>query len=147
MTLDSKKTIYKNLKSVLVAEDDPDLQELLKIKVENTGLRCEVAGDGVAAFEKLQTGDFDLLITDFRMPKMDGVELLKKCRENKIHIPVIFQSSDANLATHEQIALADCCATLMFKPVNHQIFLAALGAADNRSHHLDCMHSRETPVK
>jgi len=116
MTDDSKKPKYKNLKLVLIAEDDPDLQDLLKLKVEMAGLQSEIVSDGAAAFEKLQTGKFDLLITDFRMPKLDGVELLKKCRENKIHIPVIFQSSDADLAPREQIALSDCCATLMFKP-------------------------------
>lgn len=142
-----QKTAYKNLKFVLIAEDDLELQELLKLKVESLGLQCEAVADGIAAFEKLQTGVFNLLITDFRMPKLDGVELLKKCRENKIHIPVIFQSADADLAPREQIALADCCATLMFKPVNHQIFLAAIGAADNRTHHIDCLHSRETAVK
>jgi len=143
----SQKPAYKNLKNVLIAEDDLDMQLMLKIMIKAAGLQCEVVSDGEAAFQKLQTGVFDLLITDFRMPKFDGVELLQRCRENGIHIPVIFQSSDADLAPREQIALADCCATLMFKPVNSKVLIAALGAADNRSHHLDCLHTRVSPVK
>lgn len=147
MTTVSPNLKYKNLKKVLIAEDDVDLQLALKLMIQAAGLKCEVTSDGETAFQKLLSGGFDLLVTDFRMPKLDGVDLLKKCREAGIHIPVIFQSSDADMAPREQIALADCCATLMYKPINRSVLLAALGAADNRTHHLDCLHVRSTPVR
>ena len=138
---------YKNLKTALVAEDDVDLRELLKEKLESCGIACTAVSNGEQAFLELMKSPYDLLLTDFRMPVLDGVELLQKCRQNGIHIPVIFHSSDADLAQREQIALADCCATLMYKPINHEVFMAALGAADNRSHHLDCIHNRKSPVE
>ena len=141
------ENLYKNLKTALVAEDDDELRDLLKSTMEDCGIKCTAVSDGRQALNELLKGGYDLLLTDFRMPELDGVQLLEQCRQNGIHIPVIFHSSDADLARREQIALADCCATLMFKPLNHEIFLAALGAADNRSHHLDCIHNRKTPVK
>ncbi len=138
---------YTHLKTALIAEDNEDLRDLMQSMVEGRGIKCKAVKDGQLAYGELLKGGYDLLITDFRMPVLDGVELLQRCRQNGIHIPVIFISSDADLARLEQIALADCCATVMFKPLNHAVFLAALGAADNRTHHLDCIHNRNTPVK
>lgn len=138
---------YTHLKKVLIAEDDLELAQLLKELIEDHGLHCETAVNGKIAFSMLQKSEFDLLITDFRMPEVDGVELLDLCRKNGIHIPVIFSSSDADLVKREQVALGDCCATLMFKPVNQEILTAALGAADMRSHHMDCVHNRLKPFR
>lgn len=58
------------------------------------------------------------MITDFRMPRMDGVQLLNWCRESKIHFPVIFISENSHLLSKEKIALDDCCADLINKPMN-----------------------------
>lgn len=138
---------YVHLKNALVAEDDEDLRELLKEKIESCGIKCTAVSNGEQAFHELMNFSYDLLLTDFKMPILDGVQLLEKCRQNGIHIPVIFHSANADLARREQIALADCCATLMYKPINHEVFMAALGAADNRSHHLNCIHNRKSPVK
>jgi hypothetical protein len=61
-------------------------------------------------------------------------------------MPVIFQSGQANLLKPEQIALADCCATLLLKPFNLESLLVAIRAADSKAHYRDCVHNRGTPV-
>lgn len=138
---------YDRLKTVLITENNTAIREALKHYLETVALLAVEATNGNQAVEVLQKMSIDLLITDFRMQGMDGVELLKWCRANSIHIPVIFLSAHADLVKREQIALEDCCATLMFKPINFEVFTAALGAADSRSHHKDCIHFRDTAVR
>jgi len=74
---------------VLVADDDEIFLEILAETVEETGAAVELAGDGLAALEKLSAGDFDILISDLNMPRMDGLTLLREVRTVYPHIPSI----------------------------------------------------------
>lgn len=138
---------YKRIRKVLIVEDNVFVREALQHCLEDLELSYIALSNGKEAVDILSSTPIDLLITDFRMPEMNGVELLNWCRSNKIHIPVIFLSANADLVPKEQVALSDCCATLMFKPINMDVFIAAIGAADSRSHHEDCLHHRDMPVK
>jgi CheY-like chemotaxis protein len=62
----------------------------------------------VEAIEKLSKEAFDLLISDFRMLRMSGFELLRWCREHDFHFPVIFVTANKVLFPEERIALDDC---------------------------------------
>lgn len=131
---------FKNIKDVLVADDSADFRFLISVNLSDSGLVCHEAENGQVAIEILKKQSIDLIITDFRMPIIDGVQLLAWCRSNHLHMPVIFMSSDIHLVAPEQVALADCCATLLPKPFDSRIFLEAVVAADARSHHLNCIH-------
>ncbi len=137
---------YSRLKTTLVVDDSPEIRTILISILESLELKNIEALDGEQAVEILKSTSIDLLITDFRMPKLDGVGLLDWCRKNEIHIPVIFLSGNADLLKLEQVALADCCATLLLKPFQLETLLAALGAADARAHHKDCIHNRRGPA-
>jgi DNA-binding response OmpR family regulator len=103
------------------------------------GYEVKVAVNGIDAQCTLSTDStFDLLITDFRMPKMNGAELLTWCRNSKIHFPVIFMSANLVLLPKEKIALADCCADILPKPFSLEALLAAIDAAGNRAHYESC---------
>ncbi len=65
---------------VLVADDDEIFLEILAETVEEAGAKVELASDGIAALELLSAGDFDILISDLNMPRMDGLTLLKQVR-------------------------------------------------------------------
>ena len=71
---------------VLVADDDDIFQEILAETVEEAGAVVELAPDGVAALEQLSAGDFDILVSDLNMPRMDGLTLLKQVRTLYPHI-------------------------------------------------------------
>ena len=71
---------------VLVADDDEIFQEILAETVEEAGAVVELAPDGVAALEQLSAGDFDILVSDLNMPRMDGLTLLKQVRTLYPHI-------------------------------------------------------------
>jgi two-component system chemotaxis sensor kinase CheA len=78
-------------KSVLVAEDSITSRTLLKNILESAGYRVETSVDGVDAFTKLRSGEFDLVVSDVDMPRMNGFGLTAKIRGDKrfADLPVI----------------------------------------------------------
>lgn len=82
---------------ILIAEDQPELRKFI---VENigTGFNCIEAENGKTGYEAAQRHVPDLIISDVMMPEMDGVELCKAVKENKItsHIPVILLTAKAD---------------------------------------------------
>jgi DNA-binding response OmpR family regulator len=74
---------------ILVVEDDVLIRQLNTRALSLSGYAVDVAEDGAAAWEALRAGSYDLMITDNTMPKMSGVELLKKMRAARMVLPVI----------------------------------------------------------
>lgn len=111
---------------ILVAEDDDSIRELLIELLTIEGYSCEAALDGLDASEKLQTGNFQLLISDFRMPKMDGVDLLKWCRGNNIHIPIIFITANKDLESFDIASLDQYKAIFLKKPLEFEELFSAI---------------------
>ena len=69
-----------------MADDDEIFLEILAEMVEQAGAEAELAPDGLAALEQLSAGDFDILISDLNMPRMDGLTLLRQVRTLYPHI-------------------------------------------------------------
>ena len=78
---------------VLVVEDERDLNRLIKKRLKEEGLSVDACYNGEEALDYLASVDYDLLISDIMMPKMDGIELVKRLREMKKDIPFIFLSA------------------------------------------------------
>ncbi|MDR6550840.1 response regulator [Paenibacillus qinlingensis] len=81
--------------NILIADDERWMCEGLKKVIEKCAVDFIVtamARDGLEVLQLLEKEDFDLLITDVRMPEMDGITLLKEMRNRQISIPVIFMS-------------------------------------------------------
>jgi CheY-like chemotaxis protein len=70
---------------ILIAEDNTVMGHVLQFNLQRAGFTAEVAPNGQAAFEVLQENDFDLVITDYQMPKMTGEELLRAMRDLPRH--------------------------------------------------------------
>lgn len=68
-------------RSILVIEDEKNMREILKMLLEGEGYEVSVAKDGSEGLDLLNKDIFDLLITDIRMPKADGFQILKKTQE------------------------------------------------------------------
>jgi len=69
--------------SVLVAEDNIINQKLIRHILEESGLKVEIANNGLEAFEKRRNKDFDLIFMDIQMPVMNGLEATGKIRESE----------------------------------------------------------------
>ncbi len=77
------------LARILIAEDEERLRRLLQMLLSTQGYDLTLAADGAQAWELFSAGHFDLVITDLRMPNMDGLSLLKKIKEQSATTPVI----------------------------------------------------------
>lgn len=132
--------MFTNLKTVLIVDDAEDFRVLLSHWISARGLQPITAVNGAEAIRVMKKAHIDLIITDFQMPELDGLDFLQWCRSHSIHVPVIFTSAEGRRFQREEIALGDCCATRLSKPINFKILAAAVDAADRRDHHKDCLH-------
>jgi two-component system, cell cycle sensor histidine kinase and response regulator CckA len=81
--------------TVLLVEDDPALREAMREYLKSLGYRVLRAGDGAAALEIARSGEpIDALVTDLRMPKMDGHELANELTAEKTALKVMFVSGN-----------------------------------------------------
>ena len=74
---------------ILVAEDDLFFRQLDTEVLLRSGYEADAVADGAAAWQALNADNYDLLITDNNMPKMSGIELLKKLHGTRMALPVI----------------------------------------------------------
>jgi acetyltransferase-like isoleucine patch superfamily enzyme/CheY-like chemotaxis protein len=74
---------------ILVVEDDRELRQINAMVLTHAGYTVDMAEDGAAAWEALQANQYGLMITDNHMPRLTGVELLKKLRSARMGLPVI----------------------------------------------------------
>lgn len=70
------------MKRILLADDEQVLRMLITDTLEDEGYEIEEAEDGIEAFEKFQTNNYDLVILDNMMPGMTGIEVAEKIRSH-----------------------------------------------------------------
>jgi two-component system alkaline phosphatase synthesis response regulator PhoP len=69
-------------KTILVADDESHILNVVSLKLRNAGFRVVTARDGQEAFEIAQAEKPDLLITDYHMPQLSGIELCQKLKQD-----------------------------------------------------------------
>jgi DNA-binding NtrC family response regulator len=86
---------------ILIIEDEAAIRRVLGkiISEENDAYKVEEAEDGLAGMEKIKDNDYDLVLCDIKMPKMDGVEVLEKAKKIKPEIPFVMISGHGDLDT------------------------------------------------
>jgi two-component system nitrogen regulation response regulator NtrX len=76
-------------KNILIAEDDKNIARLIKEIVERKGHTAAITADGDEAFKVFCSIKFDLIITDLKMPKVDGMRFIQQVREKNKKVPII----------------------------------------------------------
>jgi two-component system response regulator HydG len=82
---------------VLLVEDDDDTRTALNEALDDLGFDVEARGDGAAGFEYASLRDFDVVLTDIKMPKMDGLELCRRLNGDRPHVPVVVMTAFGDL--------------------------------------------------
>ncbi|MGO3156411.1 MAG: sigma-54-dependent transcriptional regulator, partial [Mesonia sp.] len=86
---------------ILIIEDEAAIRRVL-VKIlseESKTYELEEAEDGLAGIEKIKDQDYDLVLCDIKMPKMDGVEVLEAIKKIKPEIPIVMISGHGDLET------------------------------------------------
>ena len=78
---------------VIVVDDEQIVLSLVRDTLEDLGYRVDTLSSSPAALEKITAEEYDLIITDIRMPQMDGIELVRQAREIRPDMSIIFRSS------------------------------------------------------
>ena len=81
---------------ILVSDDELSMRQFLEILLKKEGHQVVCAGDGQEAWVRFQAEPFDLVISDIKMPKMDGLELLQKVKEQRPSLAVIMVTAYAS---------------------------------------------------
>ncbi len=117
--------------NILVVDDEPQITRVLKTTLTSLGYGTRIAGDGDEAVQIMKEWTPDLVITDLRMPNMDGLALCRHIRE-KSQIPIIVLSVRGEERT--KVEALDCGADdYVTKPFSTQELLARVRAALRRA--------------
>ncbi|MFZ9681486.1 MAG: sigma-54-dependent transcriptional regulator, partial [Bacteroidia bacterium] len=84
---------------ILIVDDEAPIRDSLQEILESEGFEVGLAGDGLQALQMLTDEDFDLVLTDIKMPRMDGLELLTHLAKNFPRLPVVMISAHGTVQT------------------------------------------------
>ena len=101
---------------ILVAEDDKDIAEVIKLYLENEGYATVIAPDGNLAYERIKETKINLAVLDIMLPGMNGYELIKKIRQDS-NMPILILSA-RNLDSDKILGLDLGADDYMTKPFN-----------------------------
>ena len=89
------------MSKILIIEDEASIRRVLTkiLSEENDTYQVEEAEDGVQGLEKIKNSDYDLVLCDIKMPKMDGEELLEAVKKIKPEIPIVMISGHGDMET------------------------------------------------
>ncbi len=76
--------------SILLVDDDQEFRKAMKKMFERSGYSVTLAADGQEALNILSKDTFDLIISDLRMPNLNGMQLMEELKKKNVKIPVIF---------------------------------------------------------
>ncbi|GAA6152056.1 response regulator transcription factor [Pseudoteredinibacter isoporae] len=113
---------------ILIVEDDQELQGQLARQLSNSGFQVQVANDGAQGLYFAKEFPIDLAIVDLGLPRMDGMSLIERLREEELSFPILILTARSNWKTKVQglDAGADDYLTKPFEPEELQARINAL---------------------
>jgi DNA-binding NtrC family response regulator len=117
---------------ILVVDDEANARSALAEILKEEGYAAETAGDGFKALSKLEEFGPDLILSDLKMPGMDGVELLRKVKEQDPELPVVLMTAFGAVETAVS-AMREGAVDYLVKPLNTDELLVVLERAFERT--------------
>ncbi|RKQ31554.1 response regulator [Oceanobacillus halophilus] len=114
-------------RQILIVDDQVGIRLLLTDVLENEGYQVEEATTGKQALEKLHKANFDLIILDYKIPVMDGAQVLREMEEENVEVPAILMSGLAeNLGA--EVSKFKLVKKMIAKPFNINEFVEEVRA-------------------
>ena len=82
-------------KRILIADDEPVMQDLMASALMTFGYKIDTVTNGREAIDRINQISYDLIITDYEMPKMNGLELIRWVKSNHPGVPVVIVTGTA----------------------------------------------------
>lgn len=112
---------------ILVIEDSLDNQMLISWYLRHSGAKVDMANDGVDGLKKILENDYDVIIMDIQMPKMDGYETTQKIRDLGIQTPIVALTAHA-LSEERDKAMKIGCNDYLTKPFNRDSLIQTIAS-------------------
>lgn len=129
---------------VLVVDDNPSLRELLADFLERVGFEVTTAQDGQAGLDAVAKRHFDLILADFRMPGMTGLEMAAIMRQTNPTVPIILITGDASVLKPEIVARAGITRVLSKPLTAHELLnMCSIESKDKRVNAISTTRRKE----
>ena len=121
----------KNVRKILVVDDEKTTQRILKKVLTNAGFEVTTASDGKDALKKIKEYNYDVLLTDLNMPRLNGIELTRKVLSNEPELIVIFITGYGTIRSAvEAIKLG--AYDYLTKPIDNKELLLSINRGINK---------------
>ncbi|MEO8109838.1 MAG: response regulator transcription factor [Ginsengibacter sp.] len=118
--------------SILLVEDEENLQEVLRLNFEMEGYEVTSAYDGAAALDAVRSEYFDLIILDVMLPEIDGISVCENIRLSNTEIPILILSAK-NSSTDRVLGLKKGADDYLTKPFDLEELLIRVNKLINKS--------------
>lgn len=110
---------------ILMCEDSPDIQKLLRLVLRKEGVIFELASNGQEGFEKAMAGEYDIVLMDIQMPILDGYLATKKLREAGFKKPIVALTAHA-MSDEKERCFAVGCNEYLSKPIDREKLISTI---------------------
>lgn len=132
---------------VLVVEDEVEIRELISLLLLRQGYRVEQVGSAVEALEKLKDHSYDLMVLDWMLPQMSGIDLLKILSDQKINRPPVLMVTAKAEPTDIVQGLESGADDYVTKPFEPSVFSARVKALLRRAARLSDGQGQKELIK
>ncbi len=87
------------MSNILIIDDEKAIRKTLSEILSYEGYKIDEAGDGEEGLRKIKEKEYDVILSDIKMPKVDGIEFLEKAKEFNADIPIIMISGHGTIET------------------------------------------------
>ena len=110
---------------IIIVDDDQAWVQSVAQLLDDAGLSVQAAYDGEQALDLLSTEDPSLVILDFHMPRINGLELLRQFREHDSHTPVLMISAEDQVSMQDR-AMSEGATAFLRKPISASLLTRAI---------------------
>jgi two-component system nitrogen regulation response regulator NtrX len=119
--------------TILVIDDEKAIRKALIEILTFEGFKVDEAADGVEGLKKIQENNYDCILCDIKMPKMDGIEVLEKAKEEKPDVPFIVISGHGNIDTAVEAVKKGAFDYISKPPDLNRLLITIRNAMDKKS--------------